>query len=46
MMLILKTVILIIYRHTASIAAGNHGVSAVVSGHNFGSASGIAPRAQ
>ncbi|CAH8275941.1 unnamed protein product [Arabidopsis lyrata] len=31
--------------HTASIAAGNHGVSAVVSGHNFGSASGIAPRA-
>ncbi|CAN8325406.1 unnamed protein product [Cochlearia groenlandica] len=31
--------------HTASIAAGNHGVSAVVSGHSFGKASGIAPRA-
>ncbi|ESQ39518.1 hypothetical protein EUTSA_v10000774mg [Eutrema salsugineum] len=31
--------------HTASIAAGNHGVPVIVSNHNFGNASGIAPRA-
>ncbi|CAL0306531.1 unnamed protein product [Lupinus luteus] len=30
--------------HTASIAAGNHGVPVVVAGHNFGNASGMAPR--
>lgn len=35
-----------IYRHTASIAAGNHGVPVIVSNYNFGNASGIAPRAQ
>lgn len=34
------------YRHTASIAAGNHGIPVVVAGHNFGNASGMAPRAQ
>lgn len=33
-------------RHTASIAAGNHGIPVVVSGHHFGNASGMAPRAQ
>ncbi|ANM71060.1 Subtilase family protein [Arabidopsis thaliana] len=31
--------------HTASVAAGNHGVPVIVSNHNFGYASGIAPRA-
>uniref|UniRef100_A0A1J3F504 Subtilisin-like protease n=1 Tax=Noccaea caerulescens TaxID=107243 RepID=A0A1J3F504_NOCCA len=31
--------------HTASIAAGNHGVPVIVSNYNFGNASGIAPRA-
>ncbi|CAL4947255.1 unnamed protein product [Urochloa decumbens] len=31
--------------HTASIAAGNHGVPVVVAGHPFGNASGMAPRA-
>ncbi|KAM0951659.1 putative tripeptidyl-peptidase II [Dioscorea sansibarensis] len=31
--------------HTASIAAGNHGIPVVVSGHQFGNASGMAPRA-
>ncbi|XP_065022022.1 subtilisin-like protease SBT2.3 [Musa acuminata AAA Group] len=31
--------------HTASIAAGNHGIPVVVSGHHFGNASGMAPRA-
>ncbi|KAF8104392.1 hypothetical protein N665_0172s0025 [Sinapis alba] len=31
--------------HTASIAAGNHGVPVIVSNHSFGNASGIAPRA-
>ncbi|XP_078436861.1 subtilase family protein [Wolffia australiana] len=31
--------------HTASIAAGNHGVPVVVAGHQFGKASGMAPRA-
>ncbi|CAN8267578.1 unnamed protein product [Cochlearia groenlandica] len=31
--------------HTASIAAGNHGVPVIVSDHNFGNASGMAPRA-
>ncbi|GJN17528.1 hypothetical protein PR202_gb04604 [Eleusine coracana subsp. coracana] len=31
--------------HTASIAAGNHGIPVVVAGHNFGNASGMAPRA-
>ncbi|TQE11994.1 hypothetical protein C1H46_002388 [Malus baccata] len=30
--------------HTASIAAGNHGIRAVVAGHHFGNASGMAPR--
>ncbi|CAH9082348.1 unnamed protein product [Cuscuta europaea] len=31
--------------HTASIAAGNHGIPVVVAGQNFGNASGMAPRA-
>ncbi|XP_039140623.1 subtilisin-like protease SBT2.3 isoform X2 [Dioscorea cayenensis subsp. rotundata] len=31
--------------HTASIAAGNHGIPVVVSNHQFGNASGMAPRA-
>ncbi|CAN1226205.1 Subtilisin-like protease SBT2.3 [Linum grandiflorum] len=31
--------------HTASVAAGNHGVPVIVSGHYFGNASGMAPRA-
>uniref|UniRef100_A0A1J3HXM5 Subtilisin-like protease n=1 Tax=Noccaea caerulescens TaxID=107243 RepID=A0A1J3HXM5_NOCCA len=31
--------------HTASVAAGNHGVPVVVSGHHLGNASGMAPRA-
>ncbi|CAH2034553.1 unnamed protein product [Thlaspi arvense] len=31
--------------HTASIAAANHGVPVVVSGHHLGNASGMAPRA-
>ncbi|KAG8055274.1 hypothetical protein GUJ93_ZPchr0001g29677 [Zizania palustris] len=31
--------------HTASIAAGNHGIPVVVAGHHFGDASGMAPRA-
>ncbi|XP_062206995.1 subtilisin-like protease SBT2.3 [Phragmites australis] len=31
--------------HTASIAAGNHGIPAVVAGHHYGDASGMAPRA-
>ncbi|KAK1284100.1 Subtilisin-like protease SDD1 [Acorus calamus] len=31
--------------HTASIAAGNHGVPVIVSGHHYGNASGMAPRA-
>ncbi|XP_058071651.1 subtilisin-like protease SBT2.2 isoform X2 [Magnolia sinica] len=31
--------------HTASIAAGNHGIPVIVSGHHFGNASGMAPRA-
>ncbi|XP_027347596.1 subtilisin-like protease SBT2.3 [Abrus precatorius] len=30
--------------HTASVAAGNHGIPVVVAGHNFGNASGMAPR--
>lgn len=30
--------------HTASIAAGNHGIRVVVAGHCFGNASGMAPR--
>ncbi|KAF5729261.1 subtilisin-like protease SBT2.5 [Tripterygium wilfordii] len=30
--------------HTASVAAGNHGVPVVVAGHDFGNASGMAPR--
>jgi hypothetical protein len=34
------------HRHTASIAAGNHGIPVVVAGHQFGNASGMAPRAQ
>ncbi|KAH0700914.1 hypothetical protein KY284_015129 [Solanum tuberosum] len=29
--------------HTASIAAGNHGVPVIVAGHDFGNASGMAP---
>lgn len=32
--------------HTASIAAGNHGIPVVVAGHHFGNASGMAPRSQ
>lgn len=31
--------------HTASVAAGNHGMRVVVAGHHFGDASGMAPRA-
>ncbi|MQM15425.1 hypothetical protein Taro_048370 [Colocasia esculenta] len=31
--------------HTASIAAGNHGIPVIVAGHHFGNASGMAPRA-
>ncbi|KAK4796040.1 hypothetical protein SAY86_028366 [Trapa natans] len=31
--------------HTASVAAGNHGIPVVVAGHHFGNASGMAPRA-
>ncbi|KAF3327530.1 subtilisin-like protease-like protein [Carex littledalei] len=31
--------------HTASIAAGNNGVSVIVGGHHFGNASGMAPHA-
>uniref|UniRef100_A0A6N2L201 Inhibitor I9 domain-containing protein n=1 Tax=Salix viminalis TaxID=40686 RepID=A0A6N2L201_SALVM len=31
--------------HTASVAAGNHGIPVIVSGHHFGNASGMAPRA-
>ena len=34
------------YSHTASIAAGNHGIPVIVAGHHFGDASGMAPRAQ
>ncbi|KAJ7969229.1 Subtilisin-like protease [Quillaja saponaria] len=30
--------------HTASVAAGNHGIPVVVTGHYFGNASGMAPR--
>ncbi|XVF23064.1 hypothetical protein REPUB_Repub13aG0005800 [Reevesia pubescens] len=30
--------------HTASVAAGNHGIPVVVAGHLFGNASGMAPR--
>lgn len=30
--------------HTASIAAGNHGIPVLVAGHHFGNASGMAPR--
>ncbi|GAV57260.1 Peptidase_S8 domain-containing protein/Inhibitor_I9 domain-containing protein [Cephalotus follicularis] len=29
--------------HTASVAAGNHGIPLVVAGHHFGNASGMAP---
>ena len=35
-----------LYRHTASIASGNHGIPVVVAGHQFGNASGMAPRSQ
>ncbi|KAI3926520.1 hypothetical protein MKW92_042342 [Papaver armeniacum] len=31
--------------HTASIAAGNHGIPVIVAGHHYGNASGMAPRA-
>ncbi|KAJ8477274.1 hypothetical protein OPV22_021001 [Ensete ventricosum] len=31
--------------HTTSIAAGNHGIPVIVSGHHFGNASGMAPHA-
>lgn len=31
--------------HTASVAAGNHGIPVVVAGHRLGNASGMAPRA-
>ncbi|XP_027364045.1 subtilisin-like protease SBT2.2 isoform X2 [Abrus precatorius] len=30
--------------HTASVAAGNHGIPVIVAGHHFGNASGMAPR--
>ncbi|KAE8673423.1 Subtilase family protein isoform 3 [Hibiscus syriacus] len=32
--------------HTASVAAGNHGIPVVVAGNYFGNASGMAPRSQ
>ncbi|KAL6502177.1 hypothetical protein OROHE_024770 [Orobanche hederae] len=32
--------------HTASVAAGNHGIEVLVAGNNFGNASGMAPRSQ
>lgn len=38
--------LVLMYRHTASVAAGNHGIPVVVSGHHFGNASGMAPRSQ
>lgn len=38
--------LILIFRHTASVAAGNHGVPVVVAGHHFGNASGMAPRSQ
>ncbi|KAJ6950585.1 hypothetical protein NC651_004304 [Populus alba x Populus x berolinensis] len=31
--------------HTASVAAGNHGIPVIVARHHFGNASGMAPRA-
>ncbi|KAG9128693.1 hypothetical protein Leryth_022926 [Lithospermum erythrorhizon] len=31
--------------HTASVAAGNHGIPVIVADHKFGNASGMAPRA-
>jgi hypothetical protein len=34
------------FRHTASVAAGNHGIPVIVARHHFGNASGMAPRAQ
>ncbi|KAG9153296.1 hypothetical protein Leryth_025081 [Lithospermum erythrorhizon] len=34
-----------ISKHTASVAAGNHGIPVVVADHSFGNASGMAPRA-
>lgn len=37
---------LFLCRHTASIAAGNHGIPVTVAGHCFGNASGMAPHAQ
>jgi len=36
----------VIYRHTASVAAGNHGIPVVVAGQFFGNASGMAPHSQ
>ncbi|KAJ8758783.1 hypothetical protein K2173_000504 [Erythroxylum novogranatense] len=30
--------------HTAAVAAGNHGIPVIVTGHDFGNASGMAPR--
>jgi hypothetical protein len=38
--------LILIHRHTASVAAGNHGIPVVVAGHHFGNASGMAPRSQ
>ncbi|KAG6696430.1 hypothetical protein I3842_09G148400 [Carya illinoinensis] len=35
--------LVLIYRHTASVAAGNHGIPVVVAEHHFGNASGMAP---
>jgi hypothetical protein len=32
----------VIYRNTASIAAGNHGIPVVIAGYYFGNASGMA----
>lgn len=38
--------IMYLCRHTASVAAGNHGIPVVVAGNHFGKASGMAPRSQ
>jgi hypothetical protein len=37
---------LVVDSHTASTAAGNHGVPVLVNGVFYGNASGIAPRAR
>ncbi|EMS49017.1 Subtilisin-like protease [Triticum urartu] len=43
--IIISEVKICAYSHTASIAAGNHGIPVIVAGHHFGNASGMAPRA-